>query len=82
MRPKSISVAVSLSQHTLVGCCTADRLRTFGWVVPAYTLAKDNQQRKVLRVVCRWDFNATLVAELLDNLQESMDWLEVCDTPE
>eukprot|EP00878_Enallax_costatus_P000864 GHUV01000990.1.p1 GENE.GHUV01000990.1~~GHUV01000990.1.p1 ORF type:complete len:514 (+),score=113.87 GHUV01000990.1:240-1781(+) len=55
----------------------ADRLRTFGWVVPAYTLAKDNQERKVLRVVCRWDFNPTLVGELLDNLQESMDWLEV-----
>lgn len=55
----------------------ADRLRTFGWVVPAYTLAKDNQERTVMRVVCRWDFNTTLVAELLDNLQECMDWLEV-----
>lgn len=30
-----------------------------------------------MRVVCRWDFNTTLVAELLDNLQECMDWLEV-----
>ncbi|WIA28305.1 hypothetical protein OEZ86_010856 [Tetradesmus obliquus] len=55
----------------------ADRLKTFGWVVPAYTLAAGNQARKVLRVVCRWDFSPTLTNELLDDLQEALDWLEV-----
>lgn len=55
----------------------ADRLRTFGWVVPAYTLAKDNQARKVLRVVCRWDFSPTLAGELLGDIKASLEWLEV-----
>ncbi|GBF92913.1 glutamate decarboxylase [Raphidocelis subcapitata] len=54
----------------------ADRLRMFGWVVPAYTLAKDNGARKVLRIVCRWDLNATMVEELLENIEESLQWLE------
>eukprot|EP00775_Hariotina_reticulata_P007642 gene7642-7844_t len=54
----------------------ADKLRAFGWVVPAYTLARDNTNRKVLRVVCRWDFNPTLAEELLENIQESMEWLD------
>jgi hypothetical protein len=31
----------------------------------------------VLRVVCRWDFSPTLTKELLDDLQEAMEWLEV-----
>ena len=31
----------------------ADRLRMYGWVVPAYTLARDNDSRKVhLACVC------------------------------
>jgi hypothetical protein len=50
--------------------------RQFGWVVPAYTLAKDNEGRKVLRIVCRWDFSPQLVAELLEDLQEALDWLD------
>jgi glutamate/tyrosine decarboxylase-like PLP-dependent enzyme len=32
----------------------SDRLRERGWVVPAYSLAKGNQDVKVMRVVCRW----------------------------
>lgn len=55
----------------------AERLRMSGWVVPAYTLAKDNQERKVLRVVCRWDLGPALVQELLDDLQDAMSWLAV-----
>eukprot|EP00879_Flechtneria_rotunda_P008434 GHRR01008835.1.p1 GENE.GHRR01008835.1~~GHRR01008835.1.p1 ORF type:complete len:329 (+),score=104.22 GHRR01008835.1:322-1308(+) len=55
----------------------ADRLRENGWVVPAYRLAQDNDERKVLRVVCRWDFSPTLAAELLANMQEALDWLQV-----
>lgn len=54
----------------------ADRLRTYGWVVPAYTLAKNNEARKVLRIVCRWDFEETLAAELLVDIKESIEWLE------
>lgn len=42
-----------------------------------YTLAKDNENRKVLRVVCRWDLSPTLAKELLDDLQEALGWLEV-----
>ncbi|KAI8465488.1 MAG: glutamate decarboxylase [Monoraphidium minutum] len=53
----------------------AERLRMTGWVVPAYTLARDNESRKVLRVVCRWDLNATMVAELLDDIKEALEWL-------
>jgi hypothetical protein len=45
--------------------------------VHSYTLAADNESRKVLRVVCRWDFSPTLTKELLDDLQEALDWLEV-----
>lgn len=54
----------------------ADRLRMFGWVVPAYALAKSNEDRKVLRIVCRWDFNPTLAAELIEDLKEALDYLE------
>lgn len=53
----------------------ADRLRMYGWVVPAYTLAKDNEQRKVLRIVCRYDLGPTMVAELLEDMQEVLEWL-------
>jgi len=48
----------------------------FGWVVPAYALAKSNEDRKVLRIVCRWDFNPTLAAELIEDLKEALDYLE------
>lgn len=54
----------------------ADRLRMSGWVVPAYTLAKDNEQRKVLRIVCRWDMNPTMVVELLEDLENAMSYLD------
>lgn len=54
----------------------ADRLRMFGWVVPAYTLAKANEARRVLRIVCRWDLDANMVAELLENIGEALEWLE------
>lgn len=43
--------------------------------MPAYTLAQDNEARKVLRVVCRWDLSPTLVAELLEDLDEALAWL-------
>ena len=43
--------------------------------MPAYTLATNNEARKVLRVVCRWDFSPTLVAELLEDLDQALAWL-------
>jgi glutamate/tyrosine decarboxylase-like PLP-dependent enzyme len=36
----------------------SDRLRERGWVVPAYSLAKGNEDVKVMRVVCRWGAGA------------------------
>ena len=54
----------------------ADRLRMFGWVVPAYTLAKGNDSRKVLRIVCRCDLGPLLVEELLEDLEGSLAYLK------
>jgi hypothetical protein len=50
--------------------------RQFGWVVPAYTLARANDARKVLRIVCRWDFSPQLAAELLEDFQEALEYLD------
>jgi hypothetical protein len=65
-----LALLVALQQLCVIPC-------TLTLQCNSYTLAADNQQRKVLRVVCRWDFSPTLTKELLDDLQEAIDWLEV-----
>ncbi|KAK2635595.1 hypothetical protein Ddye_030387 [Dipteronia dyeriana] len=43
----------------------AEKLRRFGWIVPAYTMPADAQHITVLRVVIREDFSRTLAERLV-----------------
>lgn len=53
-----------------------DRLRQHGWVLPAYTLAKSNQGQRVLRAVCREDFDRTSADMLLADLRSAIKKLQ------
>ncbi|CAI0458177.1 unnamed protein product [Linum tenue] len=43
----------------------AEMLRSYGWIVPAYTMPADAQHITVLRVVIREDFSRTLAERLV-----------------
>lgn len=63
-------VAFSLkdsSKHTVFQI--SDKLRRFGWIVPAYTMAPDAQHIAVLRVVVREEFSRTLAERLVADLE-------------
>jgi glutamate decarboxylase len=50
----------------------ADRLRTTGWQVPAYTLPKDREDLAVQRILVRHDFSRDLADLLLVDLREAI----------
>lgn len=53
----------------------SDQLRFTGWIVPAYTMAPDAQDVKLLRVVVREDFSLSLAERLLGDLLKAVDHL-------
>ena len=59
----------------------SDKLRERGWLVPAYTLPADQEQRAVLRIVVRAGFTRPLADELLQDLRRDVAWFEGLTTP-
>ena len=53
-----------------------ERLRQYGWQVPAYTMPADAEDLAVLRIVVREGFSADLADKLLADLSEVVDHLE------
>ena len=50
----------------------ADRLRTYGWQVPAYTLPKDRTDLAIQRILVRHDFSRDLADLLLGDYRRSL----------
>ena len=59
----------------------SDKLRERGWLVPAYTLPPDQEQRAVLRFVVRAGFTRPLADELLNDLRRDVAWFEALTKP-
>lgn len=53
----------------------ADKMRQFGWIVPAYTMAADLEHIHLLRVVVREDFSRTQVDKFVRDTESVMDYL-------
>jgi len=51
----------------------ADRLRTMGWLVPAYTLPKNRQDLAIQRILVRHGFSRDLAGLLLDDYRRAME---------
>jgi glutamate decarboxylase len=54
----------------------ADRLRTNGWQVPAYTLPKDREDLAIQRILVRHDFSRDLADLLLADYRRAMAHLD------
>jgi len=54
----------------------SDRLRRYGWQVPAYTLAKGCEDVSILRVVAKEGFSYDLAALLAKNIREVVEELK------
>ena len=54
----------------------ADRLRTRGWQVPAYTLPPDREDLAIQRILVRHDFSRDMASLLLDDYRRSMKILD------
>jgi glutamate decarboxylase len=59
----------------------SERLREFGWLVPAYTFPENRQDLSVLRVVVRAGMHLEMADELLDHLGEKTKALEALTEP-
>ncbi|KAI9019892.1 glutamate decarboxylase [Hyaloraphidium curvatum] len=54
----------------------ADRLRTKGWLVPAYSLVPNLDKLVIQRVLCRHGFSMDLARKLMTDVHEQIDLLE------
>ena len=54
----------------------ADRLRTTGWQVPAYTLPKDREDLAIQRILVRHDFSRDLADLLLADYRRALTHLD------
>ncbi|KAL2814368.1 pyridoxal phosphate-dependent transferase [Aspergillus cavernicola] len=54
-------------------------LRRRGWVVPAYTMAPNSNNLRIMRVVVREDFTAHRCGILIEDVKMAMKWLEDMD---
>jgi glutamate decarboxylase len=54
----------------------SDRLRTRGWLVPAYTFPENLQDLSVLRIVIRAGMNHELGDVLIRHLRDETEYLE------
>ncbi|KAG0469480.1 hypothetical protein HPP92_016180 [Vanilla planifolia] len=55
----------------------SERLRKFGWIVPAYTLPPDAEHVAMLRVVIREDFSRSLAERLVVDLNKVLREMDV-----
>ena len=53
----------------------ADRLRTYGWQVPAYTLPKNREDLAIQRILVRHDFSRDLADLLLGDCRRALQHL-------
>ena len=59
----------------------SDRLRQFGWLVPAYTFPENRQDLSVLRIVIRAGMTMEMANHLLGDLHQVTEFLESLDAP-
>jgi glutamate decarboxylase len=59
----------------------SDRLRTRGWLVPAYSFPENREDLSVLRVVVRAGMNHNMADLLLNDIREQTAYLEGLTTP-
>jgi glutamate decarboxylase len=59
----------------------SDRLRSRGWLVPAYTFPKNRDDLSVLRIVVRAGMNMEMADQLLQYLCDVTEFLESLDAP-
>ncbi len=59
----------------------SERLRTRGWLVPAYTFPENRQDLSVLRVVVRAGMNLEMADLLLEHLREQTEFLQSLSGP-
>eukprot|EP00250_Pteridium_aquilinum_P021852 c25246_g2_i3 orf=82-1605(+) len=53
----------------------ADRMRQYGWIVPAYTMAPDLEHVNVLRVVVREDLSRSQAEKFVKDTESVMEYL-------
>jgi glutamate decarboxylase len=54
----------------------SDKLREFGWQVPAYTMPEHAEDVAVLRIVVREGFSLDMAGMLLDAIRKAVTWFE------
>ena len=59
----------------------SDRLREYGWLVPAYAFPENRQDLSVLRIVVRAGMTMEMADNLLEHLREITEFLESLDAP-
>ena len=59
----------------------SDRLRQFGWLVPAYTFPEHLEDMAVLRIVIRAGMTAEMADLLIEHLGQQTEFLESLDGP-
>ncbi len=59
----------------------SERLRTRGWLVPAYTFPENRQDLSVLRIVVRAGMTQQMAELLLEHLEEQTKYLDSLDRP-
>lgn len=59
----------------------ARHLRIFGWQVPAYSLPPDMEEVTIMRVVVRNEFSMDMAHYFLNNLKQSVSYLDSLEYP-
>jgi glutamate decarboxylase len=59
----------------------SDRLRQFGWLVPAYSFPANREDLSVLRIVIRAGMTMEMADHLLNDIRQVTDFLESLDSP-
>jgi glutamate decarboxylase len=59
----------------------SDKLRQYGWLVPAYTFPENRQDLSVLRIVIRAGMTMTMADHLLDHMHDVTAFLQSLDGP-
>lgn len=57
-----------------------DKLRNKGWIVPAYTCPEGAEELAIMRVVVKMTLSRNLAEALVQDIKESMEWLEIHPT--
>ena len=54
----------------------SERLRRYGWIVPAYTMPPNAEEVAVLRIVVREDFSMDMAENFIENMKQIIEELE------